>query len=179
MERCQTYSIEPIKCIRLSLRNYRTRKTKEFDLHQGDFVSILYIDSLNAVGEGKEYQIDGRVIDIKEMAHRSHVTTRDDFNIREIPNCIAANLNLTARDINSRFEIVLDCSGRMQSKTMCLNAYNILDIEKFPYKFNLDEDPELVPRIIDGFVVNEMKTPQQIDIEMGSFRLNDRVFGEE
>lgn len=161
MERYQTYSVEPIKCVRLSLRHYKKHKVKEFDLHQGDFVSILYIDSLNNVGEGKEYQLDGRIADIRK--------------------------NTDSKYTDSAYitEIILDCGTPRKAKVVKLYACNILDIAKYPYKFDLDENPELVPRIIDGFVVNEIKTPQMLDVGMGNYNpltrlnLNDRIFGEE
>lgn len=163
MERYEVCEINPLQCIELKLRNYHDpKRMKSFYIHKEDLLSILYIDNLNEVGERKEYQIDGRVLEIK---YHSDMYMTQAAYIRDMPNCIASNLNLTPSTMNiARAEIIVDCGNKRDAKVLTLNAYNILDIERYPHKFDLCENPKLIPEMVDGIVVNEMKTPQQIDV---------------
>ena len=156
MKRYRATDAFQLPAIRLAFENRQNKKDKYlFDVSVDHRYSILYIDNLYEIGEGKEYPIHCRVKDIK-------IIQNTDFVCNRCTN-------------SSEVILVIDASRHNESNVMEINVNNILDIHVYPYKYDLEENPKIVPeRLSDGFFVNETTYPQRVDMSVP----NDPLIGD-
>lgn len=156
----QRYKIinDEIKTVyRFHLINIKNdRYTRKFDLSVGDNVSILYIDTLSEIGEGKEYVLHGKVKNVVLLNDLQYKT----FDRREL-----------------HYQIILDVSEPRGSKLIRLDTYNILDIREYKYDYDLDENTIIIPDDIEeDFRVINKKDNQIISVTTANDPLlNDGV----
>lgn len=148
MKRYVIVDEKQIKVLRLKLRNRQDKKEKRFfDVAEGDMVSILYIDSLEDLGDKKEYVLHGRVVNIL---------------VCDRPRCEVC------KKAKYHYQIILDVSDTYGSKFVKLDLHKILDIHKYRYDYDLEENPELIPRkIMDDFFVHETWDDQKFSVGAG------------
>lgn len=152
MERHHIVGIEPVSTVKLHFKNIRkdSKRCFHFKVSVGDKVSILYIDNIHQVGRGKEYVIEGYVKDI--------VCNRDELHNRILYR-----------------SLILDTSTDYDSKETEVYFYNILDIHKYPYKYDLNENIVTVPRPGGkGYFIREISWPQEFDMSVP----NESAFGD-
>lgn len=145
MKRLKVVKATPLSTLRIELENrLKVEEHKIFDVSVGDRVSILYIDKLSDIGEEKEYAIDGEVKEIRV----------NDSMMCEICHKPCPH-----------YFLLLDCSDIFGAEKRILNLHNILDINKYPFKYNLVENPELRPKQLkETWLVHEITYPQDVDI---------------
>lgn len=142
MERYIVTRAQLLPTIRLHLLNrHNELDEKDFDVSVGDFLSILYIDNLYEIGDGKEYVIHCRVIDIKFV----DITTN--------------------KFMKHGIYLLVDAGEKCRSDILELDIDKILDIHRYKFDYDLNENPIIIPdKLTDGFIVNEVKHPQHIDV---------------
>lgn len=161
MKRYRVKGTDIIPTLRIYMTN-RTRydEAKSFDVKVNDIVSILYIDKLNDIGqEKKEYQINGRVVDIVPV------------DTSKCEHC---------KNNELEYNIVIDCSADYNTTIKKLDSHNILDIHEYPYHYELHEDLIVVPDPLkEKFVVKEITHPQEVDMTIPNDPLLGEYFEEE
>lgn len=152
MERYKPIKIDLLPTLRVCFENLRAmNKPKLFDITVGDLVSILYIDKLSEIGEGKEYQINCRILDIK---------------VKDLHKSLCKKEKV--------YMLYVDASVDFNTDKRYLFVSNILDIHEYPYKYELLEHLKLVPDpLTEKFIVHEITHPQDVDMTIP----NDPILG--
>lgn len=136
--------------------DYHGEKPKEHVILTRRPYSFLYIDDVRDLGKKKEYVVRGIVLDIKQIPK---------YNVKAItPSYISggfASTTSTQRtphfniptpcqleedpmDVNNT-RIIVDCSGKYESRIVELKVSNILDVNDIDHEYEAKEDTRLVP----------------------------------
>lgn len=156
MDRYHFVKATPIPAIELEYVNIKNEEEGFlFTIMPNDKLSILYIRNIHEVGRRKEFVIHCRVISI--------LYRKDNMICTECDNP------------DTVYGLLVDAGTDYKHMIAELNLHNILDINKYPYHYDLYEDIKVVPNIsMDGFFVDEITYPQRFDVSTR----NDPLLGD-
>ena len=167
MDRYHIYDALPVASLKMKFTDIKDEsKEKSFTVTVGDLVSILYIHNVHEVGRRKEFVIHCKVLAV----------------LYEKDNRICTNCN----NPDTIYGLLVDAGKDYNSKRIKLNLHNILDIHRYKFDYDLNEDIQVVPDIsMDGFFVNEITYPQKFDVStdndplLGDYDFNGEVYNNE